>query len=149
MFQWILKKVRKDNKGFTLVELVVVIAILGILAGIAVPKLGASRKNAAITAHNANVKTLMSAATMYIADVWDGKSEVIWKENNKDDSNGWGNYLQKWPEIPKGLGDTEESKKEDGTTETITITDYTVTISPSGEITVNPIEIRLLEKESK
>ena len=146
MFEWILKKIKRNNKGFTLVELVVVIAILGILAGIAVPKLGASRKNAAITAHNANVKTLMSAATMYIADTWDGKSEVEWTREGEDKT--WESYLQKWPEIPKGLGDTEETET-DGEKVTIEITDYTVTISTSGEITVTPMEIKPLEKDGK
>ena len=38
------KKIKKNNKGFTLVELVVVIAILGILAAIAVPRFTGSRK---------------------------------------------------------------------------------------------------------
>ena len=32
-----MKNLRKDNKGFTLVELIVVIAILGMLAAVLVP----------------------------------------------------------------------------------------------------------------
>ena len=60
------KKIKKNNKGFTLVELVVVIAILGILAAIAVPRFTGSRKKAAVAAHNANVRTLESAANRYL-----------------------------------------------------------------------------------
>lgn len=137
MFQWILKKIKKNNKGFTLVELVVVIAILGILAAIAVPKLGASRKRAAITAHNANVRTLMSAATMYIAD----GGEIVETEwtatgGTKADDQEWAPYLQEWPKVPKGIeGELKDlnGNKFEG--------DYKVAVDEKGNITVVPVMI--------
>lgn len=128
MFKWILKKIRKDNKGFTLVELVVVIAILGILAAIAVPRLGKSRTSAAVTAHNANVRTLESAANMYIADKglpYEGKFD---QEELKE-------YVQEWPEVPKGL-DNEKDDKGNFVKGT-----YEVSISKDGEIEVTPGKI--------
>ncbi|WIV11020.1 type II secretion system protein [Proteiniborus sp. MB09-C3] len=130
MFEFILKQLKQlkqNKKGFTLVELVVVIAILGILAAIAVPKLTTSRKAAADTAHQANIKVLTSAATMYIAD--EGvptEADVVWTEANKDDDNGWGNYLQEWPKAPTGISNAEVNGK-----------DYKVTISTGGDITVS------------
>lgn len=140
MFQWILKKINKNNKGFTLVELVVVIAILGILAGIAVPKLGASRRRAAITAHNANVRTLMSAATMYIADYGVPSEGLTWTEDDEDDEEdadtniGWGSYLQEWPEVPNGLSDVRKDDPIEGS--------YKVTIDTNGDIEVTPGEYK-------
>lgn len=73
MLQWINKK--RNKKGFTLVELVLVIAILGILTAIAIPKLGSSRETAKVRTHNANVRILKSAAAMYLADNPDATSD--------------------------------------------------------------------------
>ncbi|WP_353095909.1 prepilin-type N-terminal cleavage/methylation domain-containing protein [Tissierella praeacuta] len=133
-----LKKINKkrNRKGFTLVELVVVIAILGILSAIAVPKLGASRKNAANTAHEANIRALTGAATMFIADTGVPTAEIKWTPkggtkasditDTSTNDNKWALYLQEWPKAPTGISKTEDNGK-----------DYTVTIKETGDIEVN------------
>lgn len=63
-----LKKMLKEQKGFTLVELVVVIAILGILIAIAVPKFADITGNAQTRAQQATARTIMSAIVMAQAD---------------------------------------------------------------------------------
>ena len=59
----------KNKKGFTLVELVVVIAILGILAGIAIPRFMDATATARGAKIVADMRTLESAETMYYARV--------------------------------------------------------------------------------
>lgn len=59
----------KNKKGFTLVELVVVIAILGILAGIAIPRFMDATASARGAKVVADMRTVESAVSMYYAKV--------------------------------------------------------------------------------
>jgi len=60
------KKSRKGNfKGFTLVELVVVLVILGVLVALAVPRFTASVTKAKETTFCSNVRTIRSQLELY------------------------------------------------------------------------------------
>ena len=53
----------KNNKGFTLVELLLVIAIIGILAAVLFVSLGKQRERARLTTFKENLRGMVSAAT--------------------------------------------------------------------------------------
>ena len=53
------------KKGFTMIELIFVIVILGILAGVAIPRLAGTREDAEIATTAANLRTLISDINAY------------------------------------------------------------------------------------
>ena len=55
------------KKGFTMIELIFVIVILGILASVAIPRLAGTRTDAEISATVANLRTILSDAASYYA----------------------------------------------------------------------------------
>ena len=122
--------IKNKKRGFTLIELIIVIAIIAILAAIAIPKYQKSKKQAAITAHNANVSMLKTAASVKLNGLNAADNEVTWTK----ESEGSLQYVEKWPEIPKGIG--LDSKG------------YEVTIDPKNStITIEPNTIYLKEKK--
>ena len=67
------------KKGFTMIELIFVIVILGILASVAIPRLAATRTDAEIATTVANLRTILSDAASYYA-VKGEFGTVKWKD---------------------------------------------------------------------
>ena len=58
----------RDTRGFTLVELLLVVVIIGILATIAIPKFGNTKQKALVAAMQVDLKNLVTAEEAYFAD---------------------------------------------------------------------------------
>ncbi len=62
-----MKKNLKKKKGFTLIELMIVISIIAVLAAIGVPKYASIQKEAKVKADVATAKTIADAVTVLVA----------------------------------------------------------------------------------
>jgi prepilin-type N-terminal cleavage/methylation domain-containing protein len=90
------KMMKRNNKGFTLVELMVVLLILGILVAIAIPIYNNAQANAKKQACEANIRTINGAVAQCAAEKGIEPKDVT-KENLK------GDYLKEWPGCPFGV----------------------------------------------
>lgn len=79
------------KKGFTLVEIMIVVAIIGLLAAIAIPNFIKARETAEKNACIANLKQLQGAAQVYAIDTGGAADEAITEAKLVSD------YIKSWP----------------------------------------------------
>jgi len=98
------------ERGFTLIEIMVVVVIMGILAALVVPKLMGRTDDARIIAAKQDIATVMQALKLYRLDnlryptTEQGLQALIAKPTTGPAANGWktGGYIDKLPKDPWG-----------------------------------------------
>lgn len=96
------------NKGFTLIEIMVVVVILGILAAIVVPNLTQNVDTASLTKLKADIKEMVSQLELYKLDNFDypateqGLDALVTKPVGSPEPPNWRQYLPRLPKDPWG-----------------------------------------------
>jgi len=105
-----MKRLIKCNRGFTLIEIMVVLIIIGLLAGIVVPKLMGRTEEAKRTKTAVQIKNLQSSLDLYKLDSGvypstdQGLQALVEKPAVGEIPNNWkeGGYIDKIPKDPWG-----------------------------------------------
>lgn len=101
---------RRFARGFTLIEIMVVVVIIGILGALVVPKLLGRTGESRVTAAKVDIKTLQGALNLYKLDnqryptTEQGLQALVTKPTSGPAANGWkaGGYIDKLPNDPWG-----------------------------------------------
>jgi prepilin-type N-terminal cleavage/methylation domain-containing protein len=107
--------VRQNNRGFSLIELVIVVVIIGIIAAIAIPRMSRGSEGAAESALAGNLSVLRSAIDLYYSEHGTYPDAAKFDQQmrqytdvsggfqaTKDTTHIYGPYLRLVPTLPVG-----------------------------------------------
>jgi prepilin-type N-terminal cleavage/methylation domain-containing protein len=73
-----MNRFRTNHKGFTMIEMMVVVVIVGILAAIAIPLYGNYIKNSRVTEATSRIGEIVTAAKAWAQENQDASGNPIW-----------------------------------------------------------------------
>ncbi len=138
---------KKKRKGFTLIELIIVLAVMAIIAAIAIPNFTAVRDNSKNKADVQSAETIKRTVLMLVSDgtIKASDNTITFKdgafktgENDVDDKLKDANENKAFKEAlkevkaPQGKVDTTAGKKDAGK--------FSVEMKADGTVNVKPIE---------
>ncbi len=105
---WARSAARTAQRGFTLIELMVVLVIIGLLAALIVPNVLDRADDARVTAARTDISNLMQSLKLYKLDNQrfptgeQGLQALVAKPSAGPIPNNWKPYLEKLPSDPWG-----------------------------------------------
>ncbi|MCL5036408.1 MAG: type II secretion system major pseudopilin GspG [Chloroflexi bacterium] len=99
---------RTRQRGFTFIEIMVVVVILGILAGLVIPRLIGRAEEARKTKAAVQIRELVNALELYRLDnstyptTEQGLKALVEKPTTEPEPNKWKQYMDRIPKDPWG-----------------------------------------------
>jgi len=99
---------RSSSRGFTLIEIMVVVVILGILAGIVVPRIMDRPDDARIAKARQDIRTIEQALQLYRMDNYvypttdQGLEALVSEPSGSPNPPNWRGYMDRLPQDPWG-----------------------------------------------